>query len=41
MAEMMKAAVAHEFDAPLRIEEVLIPTPGSWKRKDEEWRAPT
>src|SRR5208282_1858923 len=28
MAEMMKAAVVHEFSAPLRIEEVRIPTPG-------------
>ncbi len=28
MSEMMKAAVVHEFGAPLRIEEVRIPTPG-------------
>ena len=28
MAQMMKAAVVHEFGKPLRIEEVPIPTPG-------------
>ena len=28
MAKTMKAAVVHEFGAPLKIEEVPIPTPG-------------
>jgi propanol-preferring alcohol dehydrogenase len=28
MAQMMKAAVVHEFGKPLKIEEIPIPTPG-------------
>lgn len=29
MTRMMKAAVVHAFGEPLRIEEVVVPTPGT------------